>query len=118
MTDYIPITTPTIKMNRCSKGTDYYQKQKFCSASFFNTHTHTDTHTQTHLHTHTHTHTYTHIHCNQILKHTRACTHTHTHIHTHTHTHTQTFDHTCSATRCNHALQTANNVVYMGGKRI
>ena len=33
MTNYIPITTPTIKVNRCNKGTYCHQKQNYCSAS-------------------------------------------------------------------------------------
>ena len=33
MTNYIQITTPTIKVKRCNKGTNDHQKQNYCSAS-------------------------------------------------------------------------------------
>ena len=104
MTNCIPITTPTIKVNRCNKGTNYHQKQNYCSASLKHTHT---THAYvractpcnqilkhtTHIHTHKHTHTHTHSHA-RTHTHTHAHTHTNTHTHTHTHTRTHTHTHT------------------------
>ena len=34
MTNFIPITTPTIKVNKCNKGTYYHEKQNYCTVHF------------------------------------------------------------------------------------
>ena len=86
MTNYIPITTPTIKVDRCNKGTNYHKKPELLFSKLKHTHAHNPPPPPTHTHTDVDT-------CSDTHAHKTCCAHK-------------------AATLCNHAVRTANNVVY------